>query len=289
VKKKGLHMTLAAALAAIAALTGGCAHLEGAAYVRGQSNVPSPLDDLDSTPASAPTAASAPAAAVDQRALDALNAMQTYIRSLRSFEVTADTVTDSVLDNGQNAALVRQVVIKVKQPDRMRAEITGDGNVIGMVYDGQRFSIFNQKHSDFARQDAPATLTELTPDLLDRRHIDVPFTDLRYWGFGPQGALAPTSARVIGVERIDMRQCTHYVYQKPGVDWELWIQKGPHPLPCKSMITVTAKPSRPRHESTYHWRVNPAFPASTFVFRPSRDMQEFPMPRTPRSPFGEFD
>jgi len=300
VKKKGLRgapgvpFTRLAAIAALVALAGGCAQAPQRNYVRGQSNVPSPLDDLGSG-AGAPAPASAPAGVAASRAPDApdalkaLNAMQAYLRSLRSFEVRADTATDVVRKNGQNVSLVRQMVIKVKQPDRLRSEITGDGNVIGIVYDGHRVTVYNRKSADYAQQDAPPTLAALTSARLAHRPLDVPFTDLRYWGFGPRDALAPASARVIGVERIDSRECTHYAYRQPGVDWELWIERGREPLPCRSVVTVTGERSRPRHEATYRWRLNPAFPASTFVFHPAHGAQAVAMPSAPRSPFGEPD
>ncbi len=276
----------------------GCAHPTGGRHGQAQSNVPSPLVDLgsDASEANGAAAASAPAAAppaappaVDPRATAALDSMGTYLRSLHAFEVDADTSTDVVLDNGQNAALVRHAQLKVKRPDRLRAEISGNGNVRGMVYDGRVFTIFNQKKGFYARTDAPPTLDGLARELANTWHIELPLADLFYWGFDKADDLALTSAQELQLEKVDGRWCTHYALQQQGADWELWIAQGRRPLPCRMIITDTTQPSRPRHEVTYHWRLNVAFPASTFAFHPQAGAKEIEMKPANQPPFQEAE
>jgi hypothetical protein len=248
--------------------------------------VPSPLNDLgtDVTNGSGGTTS-----AIDARATDALDAMGAYLRTLRAFQVDADTATDVVLDSGQNAALLRHTVLKVKRPNRLRADITGNGNVRGIVYDGHRFTIYNQQKGFYARQDAPPTLDGLVHDLADNWHIETPLADLFYWGNGKPDDQAITAAQVIGVEKIDTRSCTHYVYRQSGADWELWIETGRRPLPCKMIITDTSQTSRPRHEVTYHWRLNPVFAPSTFVFRARAGARQIELKPADRSPYEEAE
>jgi hypothetical protein len=261
----------------------GCAPPQSKGHEPAHSNVPSPLADTDSDAA----AANAPPA-IDQQATDALDAMGAYLRTLRQFEVNADTSTDVVLDNGQNAALLRHTVLKVRRPDRLRAEITGNGNVRGLVYDGRRFTIFNQKKGYFTRNEAPPTLDGLVRELANTWNIEAPLADLFYWGNGKDDKAAIRSAQVLGVEKVDTRWCTHYVYQQAGADWELWIEQGRHPLPCHMVITDTTQPSRPRHEVTYHWNLAPTFTASTFVFHPQAGAKQIELkPAAARPSFEE--
>jgi hypothetical protein len=296
-RRRVFPVSLAVSLSTVLVLAG-CAHSTGAGPGHGQSNVPSPLVDLgtdasDATAASGPAAAaSAPAVAppaVDPHATAAIDNMAEYLRSLRSFEVDADTSTDVVLDNGQNAALVRHAELKVKRPNGLRAEITGNGNVRGMVYDGHRFTIFNQKKGFYARTDAPPTLDGLIRELADTWHIELPLADLFYWGVGKHDDLALTSAQELQLEKVDGRWCTHYAFQQPGADWELWIEQGRRPLPCRMIITDTTQPSRPRHEVTYRWKLGVAFPASTFAFHPQAGAREIEMKPASKPPFEEAE
>jgi hypothetical protein len=265
----------------------GCAHTESGEHEPAQSNVPSPLADLESG-ASETAPANAPPPAVDPKAMDALDAMAAFLRGLHQFEVSADTSTDVVLDNGQNAALLRHALVKVRRPDRMRAEITGNGNVRGLVYDGREFVTFNEKKGDFTRNDAPPTLDALVRELATTWRIEAPLAELFYWDDAKADRSAITSAQALGVERVDTRWCTHYVYQQPGVDWELWIEQGRRPLPCRMVITDTTQASRPRHEVTYRWNLTPAFSASTFAFRPQAGAREVELkPANARPSFEE--
>ncbi|WP_322008900.1 DUF2092 domain-containing protein [Paraburkholderia sp. J12] len=292
--KRIFPVALAAAVSAAIVLAG-CAHPEGAGHEQAQSNVPSPLADLegaasDTAAASAPSAASeAPAPAVDPQASAALDAMASYLRTLRSFEVDADTSTDVVLDNGQNAALVRHTLLEVRRPDRLRGEIAGNGNVRGIVYDGHYFTVFNQKKGYYSRNDAPPTLDDLTRELANTWHIELPLADLFYWGYGKEDNLALTSARVLGVEKIGARWCTHYAYQQPGLDWELWIEQGDRPLPCRTIMTDTTQTTRPRHDVTYHWKLGVVFPASTFAFHPEAGEKAIEMKPAEKPPSEETD
>ena len=284
--KRVFPVALVVSLSA-AVLLAGCAQPPGGGHGQAQSNVPSPLTDLESGASDASAAAAPPA--VDPQATAALDAMGAYLRSLHAFEVDADTSTDVVLDNGQNAALERHAELKVRRPDRLRAEITGNGNVRGLVYDGHRFTIFNQKQGYYARNDAPPTLDGLARDLANTWHIELPLADLFYWGFGKQDDLMLTSAQQIGVERVGARSCTHYTYQQTGVDWELWIEQGKRPLPCRMIITDTTQASRPRHDVTYRWKLGVMFPASTFVFHPQAGAKEIEMKPAAQPPLQEAD
>jgi hypothetical protein len=259
-----LALSLSTALLGALALTG-CAHQETSGeHVPAQSNVPSPLSDLGTDADNANGGASS---AIDAHATDALDAMGAYLRTLHAFEVDTDTATDVVLDNGQNAAQLRHTVIKVKHPDRLRVDVSGNGNLRSIVYDGRRFTIYNQKKGVYARHDAPPTLDGLIHDLADNWHIETPLVDLFYWGNGKSDERVLDAAQVIGVEKVDTRSCTHYAYRQDGADWELWVETGRRPLPCKMIVTDTSQTSRPRREDTYHWKLNPVFAPSTFVFR----------------------
>ncbi|WP_178392241.1 DUF2092 domain-containing protein [Burkholderia sp. SRS-W-2-2016] len=204
----------------------------------------------------------------DQAAIDALTGMGDYLRSLPQFEVRADSATDLVLDNGQNASFLHHTVLKVRRPNRMRADVTGSRKDRGIVYDGRDFTIFNLGEGYYSRNPAPATLDALVRELATTYNIDTPLADLFYWGNGKLDELALTSAQTLGLERVDRRWCTHYAYQQSGVDWELWLEQGDHPLPCRMVITDTTQVSRPRHDVTYHWNTHPSFAASTFDWRP---------------------
>jgi hypothetical protein len=238
--------------------------------------------------ASTPPASGTPVVRERTRdAIDALSKMGKYLRSLARFEVIADTQTDAVLDNGQAVTFLHRTDLKVARPNRARADITGSRGVKGLVYDGRTFTIFNTRQGYYSTQSAPGTLDGLVRDLSSNYGIETPLADLFYWGNGKVDEATLTSALFIGLERVDTRWCRHYAYQQAGVDWEIWLQDGATPLPCRMDIIDTTRDARPRHVVTYHWALERVFPASTFVYRPPANAKAIELKPASRTPFQE--
>lgn len=253
----------------------------GMANAFGQASAPSPAS------AARPMQPSAAAPVKQRQALDALTAMSQYLRSIARFEVIASTATDAVLDSGQTVSFLHETDLKVARTRYMRADITGNRGPRGLVYDGKTFTIFNTNEGYYSRNPAPDTIDGLVRDLSTNYNIDTPLADLFYWGDGKVDEVALTSALFIGLERVDTRWCKHYAYQQHGADWEIWIQTGGRPLPCRMSIVDTSQVARPRHVVDYHWKINPEFPASTFVYRPPANAKNIELKPATHSPYEE--
>lgn len=206
------------------------------------------------------------------QAVTALNQLGSYLRTLKSFRIDADSITDAVLSTGQNVGFLHHTVLQVQRPDKVRALVTGNRAPKGLVYDGHTFVLFNNADRYYSRVPAPPTIAELIADVDRKYGVGLPLADLFYWGEHPGDDAGLTSALFLGLDRLDGKWCNHYAYQQAGLDWELWIQNGSRPLPCRFVITDTTQASRPRHAINYTWTVNPSFPASTFMFKPGPDM-----------------
>ena len=224
-----------------------------------------------------------------KQAIDALSSMGHYLRSLSRFEVSTTSATDAVLDSGQTVAFLHETDLKVERPNRMRADIAGNRGSKGLIYDGRTFTIFNTSEGYYSRNPASATIDLLVRELSTTYNIDTPLADLFYWGNGKVDDVTLTSALFIGLERVDTRWCNHYAYQQKGADWELWIQSGTRQLPCRMEIIDTTQDARPRHVVTYHWTLNPEFPASTFTFRPAANAKAIELKPATRTPYEESE
>ncbi|MGB0010137.1 MAG: DUF2092 domain-containing protein [Candidatus Sulfotelmatobacter sp.] len=120
--------------------------------------------------------------AIDPDAMDALNKMGSYLRTLKSFQVTADVATDNVLDDGQTLQFSTKVDLVAVRPNRLRAEIIGDDEHRFLFFDGKNFTIFGQVVNYYATVPAPPTLAELNDRLSEKYGIELPLVDLFQWG-----------------------------------------------------------------------------------------------------------
>src|SRR6185436_9943719 len=108
----------------------------------------------------APAAPTAPD--IEPAALDALDKMGAYLRTLKSFEVQSRTATDEVLESGQKLQFEAALHLRARRPDRLWLEVDSDRKTRQLFYDGKTFTIYGPRNRMYASVPAPATIQELT-------------------------------------------------------------------------------------------------------------------------------
>jgi hypothetical protein len=226
---------------------------------------------LISTLGVVPTARGAKSAAppaVDPDAISALQKMGEFLRKQQMFSVQSRMTTDDQLKSGQKVQFGGTVDMKVRRPDRLRMDISGDRRNERVYYDGKNFTVFDDRANFFATFAAPATLAELK-DVLEKKYaFDLPAADLFYWGTANDMTASITHATRVGAANIEGFVCDHYAFRQKDVDWEVWIEQGGRPLPRKMVITTTSEPSKPQHSMVMNWDLNAKFADDLFTFVP---------------------
>src|SRR5258708_6505455 len=98
------------------------------------------------------------AAKVEPQALDALKKMGAYLRTLGAFEIKADTLTDTVLDNGQTVQFAGTANYSVRKPNGFVITVADDRKVRQYNYDGKSFTVFSPRMGFYATVPAPPTI-----------------------------------------------------------------------------------------------------------------------------------
>jgi hypothetical protein len=227
-----------------------------------------------------------PAPKVDATAVAALEKMGAFLRAQKSFTVDAEVTTDDVLASGQKVKYQALAELKVRRPDRLRAEINGDRRKQTMFYDGSSFTVHDLDTNYFASFSAPSTLTELAQVAENKYGIDLPLADLFAWGT-TENESAVKSAVDLGPSTVKGTPCRHYALRQNDVDWQIWIQDGDAPLPRRLVITTSSERSEPEHDVVMSWNLSSAFPDKVFVFTPPPGSEKIdfkPVPALSGSP-----
>jgi hypothetical protein len=205
---------------------------------------------------------------VEQAAVAALEQMGAYLRSLKAYQVDAATSTQEVLINGQKVTFHSVTHVLARMPDRLRVSVEGDKRNRLYVYDGKQFTMLTRSANYYATSPAPPTVVELANALEDKLGVEMPLADLFRWG-GPQSQTAAiTSAMFVGVSGVDGISCGHYAFRQPGLDWQIWIQQGDHPLPRRLVLTTMTDDAKPEYTATLDWNLAPSFNEGAFTFIP---------------------
>lgn len=205
---------------------------------------------------------------IEPAAMEALNKMGAYLRTLKSFQVRSVSTSEEVLTDGQKLQFAQISNLLAQMPSRLMVDIEGDRKSRVLLFDGANFTFFARDSGYYATVAAPPTISELTAVLEEKYSIQIPLVDLFRWG-GPNSSVAQiTTATDIGPSQIEGVSCEHYAFRQPGLDWQVWIQLGDHPLPRKLVLTTLTDEARPQHTAVLTWNLAPAFNDAAFTFTP---------------------
>jgi len=210
---------------------------------------------------------------VEKEAMDALDTMSNYLRTLPAFEAASTFFRDEVLTTGQKILVGGKSSLTVKFPDKLFAKVQIDEKErsFSMYYDGKKLSLYGQNSKFYTSIPAPPTLKELVVTTFAEKGIELPLQDLFLWGTDVGKNDEMTSAMVIGKSTLDGADCTHYAYRQEGVDWQIWIKDGTQPLPLQLVITTTSDSAQPQYSARIHWNLTPSLSDALFAFTPPQD------------------
>ncbi|MCY1044867.1 DUF2092 domain-containing protein [Corallococcus sp. bb12-1] len=222
--------------------------------------------------ATAPAAKSSQTApAVEPQAVAALERMGAFLRGQQTFEVTAKTTTDELLDNGQKVQVSGTADIRARRPDRLRVDSASDLKQRQYFYDGKRFTVNGPGSGYYASFDAPPTLAKTLEAAEQRYGVELPLVDLFYWGTDKGSVKKLKSALYVGPATVEGVATDQYAFRQGDVDWQVWIEKGDRPVPRKLVVTSSQEPSQPQHVATLDWNLKPRFEDALFDFVPPKD------------------
>lgn len=223
-------------------------------------------------PAAQKPAAAAPAAAaasVEPAAMQALDKMTAYLKTLKSFELEAKTTRDLVIQDGQRVQLDGVTDYKVRRPAGFVIDVSSNDRKRTFYYDGKQFTLYAPQLGYYSTVDAPPTNIAVLDKIYDKFGIELPLEDLFRWN-DPSNPRRDTltSGFHVGPATIDGVETEQYAFRGPDADWQVWIEKGDNPLPRKVMIVDRTDPSMPAYTARLNWKLNPTFADADFTFKP---------------------
>jgi len=205
-------------------------------------------------------------ALIEPEAMSALTKMGEYLRSLKSFQIEVVTSREDVLEDGQKVQFAGLTKLLARMPDRLLIAVDSDRHHREFYYDGKTVTLWAKRARLYATAPAPPTIAGLADALHEQHDIELPLEDLFRWGRSHSQVDAIRSAMFVGPSEIGGVTCGHYAFRQEGLDWQVWIQMGDHPLPRKLVLTTMTDEARPQYVATFTWNLAPSFNDSAFTF-----------------------
>lgn len=223
---------------------------------------------IAATPAMAQQAVDPDARAMLERSTDFTAAQQ-------SFALEAQGYIEVVLDSGQKLQFPYQQRTIVQRPNLLFAARVDDSVNQEFYYDGQTITVIETDAGFYAQIDAPPTIEEMLDFARDTLDMVAPAGDLLYENAYDILMEGVTSGFVAGTANVDGVPCDQLAFSKPGLDFQLWIEKGDRPLVRRMVITSRDIPAAPEYSVTISdWDLAPEISPERFILTPPAGAME---------------
>ena len=217
--------------------------------------------------------------AVDPEAVELLRGTMDYLDGLESFSAFVFNLREDLLDSGQRIDLESAGGVTVVRPNKMLGvRHAGPVDEI-LVYDGEQVTVYNDAEETFMTVAAPPTIEEMF--LFLNAVVEIyPVSDLIWQDAFPYLMEGVDFAKVIGTEVIGGVTCTHLLFGRPDIGFQVWVPESGPPLPAKYVVTDYGTPEM-LSIVTYitDWDLDPAVSQDIFTFVPPEGARKVPFPK----------
>lgn len=229
-----------------------------------------PLTALAQEPAAIPSPTPSPTPpprAVEARATEELKKMSDFLAKTPRFALEAEESFTEIESGEPKVELTNVRRIAVERPNHIAADATGDTLNRAAWYDGRTVTVLDKENNVYASIEGAPTIDATLDKLEDEYGVVLPLVDILY--SDPYAILSEgvTYGRYLGIHLAAGVPCHHLVFAQATIEWQIWIDAGPEPLPRRLVITYVQEPGEPQYAATIRrWALSPAFTDALFTF-----------------------
>lgn len=205
--------------------------------------------------------------AIDPAADHLLRQASDYLGALDGFVVQAEVVEDDWVDAGVLVEFHRSVEMAVRRPNMMWAEERGSNGHRRFWFDGSTLTLMDEVFGTYAQSTLPGDIDDLLTALVDRYDVHVPLADLAVSDLYATVMQGATSSRYVGLVALAGGEYHHLAFSRGAIDFQLWVDAGPGPLPARLVIHYKGIEGSPRFVAELsHWETGSPLPEAQFRF-----------------------
>lgn len=211
--------------------------------------------------------ASPPARAETEDAAAVLKAMTDYVKAQKNISVVADTDIEVVTYALQKIQFTSSVELLLERPDKLRASRRGGYADVDLIFDGKTFTLLGKHRNAYAQVESQGSVDQLLGRLRKDYGVEAPGADLLLTDAFEVLMANVTDAKYVGQGVVGGVDCDHLAFRTDETDWQIWIQRGPKPIPRKYVITSKAITGAPQYTLVIRdWQTEKPIAAGAFSF-----------------------
>lgn len=197
-----------------------------------------------------------------------LQAMTSYLANQKTISATFDADIEVITPALQKIQFTSSGDLALSRPNQLRASRVGGYSDVELVFDGATATILGRHDNTYAQIKAPGSVDQLIDRLRDEHGVMMPGADLLLTRVYDALIGDATEVMHIGHGVVDGKDCDHLAFRGSEVDWQLWVEIGPNPIPRKYVITSKAVTGAPQYTLRIkNWTTGAPASADAFAFK----------------------
>jgi len=189
-------------------------------------------------------------ALIEPRAAAILQDMSQTLAESNELTFHAEITFDDVLTSGQKIQYAAVLDAILLRPNRFFVELVSDLGARRIWHDGTLLTVYDgpaNVYAAFAVGAPDAPVEQVLDRVAKEKGISMPLTDLV--ASDPFESLTSDVAFgfYVGLHDVRGTQCHHLAFVQQFIEWQIWIDAGPVPLPRKLVITYKTVPNSPQY------------------------------------------
>lgn len=223
------------------------------------------------------------AAAADQNRQEAIGIvkdMARYVGGETDITLSFDSELEVVTPQMEKLQFNSSGKAQIHRPDAFRLSRTGGYADVELLFDGKSVTVFDRNTNSYATEPVKGSIDEAIDKLRGDLMLDLPAADLMIADSFNALMADVVEAKHIGRGVINGVACEHVAFRNHDTDWQLWVEVGERPVPCKMVITSKTVGAAPQYTIRItDWHSGTQFPAGTFTFNPPADARKVAFPQ----------
>jgi len=197
-----------------------------------------------------------------------LKAMSDYVTSQKTLSLKFDASIEVITPQLQKIQFNNSGTVLLHRPNELRATRTGGYADVEVFFDGKTFTVFDKAHNRFAQSATASSIDQLVGKLATEYSVQAPGADLLVSNPYKLLMAGVLDAKHIGRAVVDGVECEHLAFRDHDVDWQIWVEVGPKPIPRKYVITSKTVAGAPQYTLMVRdWKTEVAAGPSAFAFK----------------------
>jgi len=206
---------------------------------------------------------------VDPRADELVRQMSDRLARAPSLALEAEEVYDEVPEHSPRRQLTNRRHVAMRRPDRLVGDAAGDALNRSFWYDGKVFSAHDKEQHVWTSGAVPPTVDEALDWVFEQTGTVIPLADFLYADSYARLMQDVQRSVYLGIHEAAGVPCHHLSFEQASIDWQIWIDAGPEPLPRKLVITYKTEDEVPQYSVTIRkWNLQATLPEAIFAFAP---------------------